>query len=230
MREAALRISPQLAEDWMFPFFLVVVIILVLVNRDANFIRNLFRALFSRRYFKMEDRREGSSWMHGLLLFAFVLVGGFVMTFFVLNYYPLDISWSKFEVFALSCGVVFLLFGLRWLVTSMIGLAIGGGDQILTDYNKFLSISAKSASIAAFLPMLCAAYMPLQMAHYWVIAGLIILVLFAVVSVIQGIFGALQSGVPFFYIFFYLCTFEFLPLAVFGKILVHSVNNFEVIA
>jgi hypothetical protein len=125
---------------------------------------------------------------------------------------------------------VFLLFGLRWLVTSIIGLAIGGGDQILTDYNKFLSISAKGASIAAFLPMLCAAYLPLHIAHYWVIVGLIIMILFAVVSVIQGILGALQSGVPFFYIFFYLCTFEFLPLAVIGKILIHSVNNLEVIA
>jgi hypothetical protein len=230
MRDSALRLSPQLAEDWMFPFFLLVVIVLVLVNRDATFIRNLFRALFSRRYFKMEDRREGSTWMHGLLLFAFVLVGGFILTFFVLKYYPLDISWSKFDVFVLSCGVVFLLFGLRWLVTSIIGLAIGGGDQILTDYNKFLSISAKGASIAAFLPMLCAAYLPLHIAHYWVIVGLIIMILFAVVSVIQGILGALQSGVPFFYIFFYLCTFEFLPLAVIGKILIHSVNNLEVIA
>lgn len=174
----------------------------MLVNRDANFIRNLFRALFSRRYFKMEDRREGSSWMHGLLLFAFVLVGGFVMTFFVLNYYPLDISWSKFEVFTFSCGVVFLLFGLRWLVTFMIGLAIGGGDQILTDYNKFLSISAKSASIAAFLPMLCAAYMPLQMAHYWVITGFIIMVLFAAVSVIQGILGHCNQECHFSISFF----------------------------
>jgi hypothetical protein len=230
MRESALRISPQLAEDWMFPMFLVVLIILVLVNRDASFIRNLFRALFSRRYFKMEDRREGSTWMHGLLLFAFVLVGGFVMTFVVLQYYPLDISWSKLEIFMLSCGVVFLLFGLRWLVTSLIGLAIGGGEQVLTDYNKFLSISAKGAAVTTFLPMLCAAYLPLNVAQYWVTAGLVIMILFAAISVVQGIFGALQYGVPFFYIFFYLCTFEFLPLAVIGKILVYSVNNLEVIA
>jgi Domain of unknown function (DUF4271) len=229
MREEALRISPQLAEDWMFPFFLFVVVILVLVNRDPNFIRNLFRALFSRRYFKLEDRREGSTWMHGLLLFSFVLVGGFVLTFFVQKYFPLEIAWSKFEIFLLSCAVVFVLFAWRWMVTSSIGLIVGGGDQMLTDYNKFLSLSAKSASVAAFLPMLCAAYMPLDIAQYWVITGLVIMVLFAAVSVIQGIFGALQTGVPFFYIFFYLCTFEFLPLAVIGKILVYSVNNLEVV-
>jgi Domain of unknown function (DUF4271) len=230
MRDSALRASHQLAEDWMFPIFLLVVIILVVVNRDTFFIRNLFRALFSRRYFKMEDRREGSTWVHASLLLAFFMVGGFIVSFVIQKFSSMGESKSKGEIFMISCLIVFVLFGLRWVVTSFIALAVGGNNQSLTDYNKFLSLSAKGAAIAGFVPMLCAAYFPQESAYYWILIGLGIFIFFALVSTIQGILGALQSGVPFFYIFFYLCTFEFLPVAVIGKILLYTVNNLNVIA
>ena len=213
------RIANQLSEDWMLLVFVFALGVIAWVNRDNTVLRSILRSVVSRRFFKQEDRREGHGWKNFGLLVCFFLMGGLVLTLGSKRYFSDIFTLLPFYQFLIGVGVMVLLFGLKWLMTWAVAFITAGASSALEDYNKYLALTARFAVLTLTVPLLLAVYSTGNVSDYALNVSLLFLIIVPFMSTLQAMFSAMQMGVPFFYIFFYLCTFEVLPWAVLSKII-----------
>jgi len=213
------RIANQLSEDWMILIFVFALGIIAWVNRDNTVLRAILRSVLSRRFFKQEERREGHAWKNFGMLICFFLMGGLVLTLVSKRYFPNIFTSLPFYQFLVGVGVVVVLFGIKWVMTWLVAFITAGASTALEDYNKYLALTARFAVLALTGPLLLAVYSTGSVSDIALNLSLILLITVPFLSTIQAMFSAMQMGVPFFYIFFYLCTFEVLPWAVLSKLI-----------
>ena len=213
------RIANQLSEDWMLLVFVFALGVIAWVNRDNTVLRSILRSVVSRRFFKQEDRREGHGWKNFGLLVCFFLMGGLVLTLGSKRYFSDIFTLLPFYQFLIGVGVMVLLFGLKWLMTWAVAFITAGASSALEDYNKYLALTARFAVLTLTVPLLLAVYSTGNVSDYALNVSLLFLIIVPFMSTLQAMFSAMQMGVPFFYIFFYLCTFEVLPWAVLSKLI-----------
>lgn len=213
------RIANQLSEDWMLLIFIFTLVVVAWINRDNTVLRAILRSVFSRRFFKQEERREGHAWKNFGMLVCFFLLGGLVLTLMSKHYFSSVFTWPTVFQYFISVGVVVSLFGLKWLSTWMISFVTAGASSALEDYNKYLALTSRFAVVALTGPLLLAVYSTGSVSEIALQISCVLLLTVPFLSTFQAMFSALQMGVPFFYIFFYLCTFEVLPWAVLSKII-----------
>jgi hypothetical protein len=104
-------------------------------------------------------------------------------------------------------------------MTWVVAFITAGASSALEDYNKYLALTSRFAVLVLTVPLLLAVYSTGNVSDIALNLSLILLVTVPFLSTIQAMFSAMQMGVPFFYIFFYLCTFEVLPWAVLSKLI-----------
>ena len=213
------RIANQLSEDWMLVIFVFALGVIAWVNRDNTVLRAIFRSVLSRRFFKQEDRREGHGWKNFGMLFCFFLMGGLVLTLVSKKYFADTFTLLPFYQFLVSVSLVVFLFGIKWLMTWLVAFITAGASTALEDYNKYLALTSRFAVLALTVPLLLAVYSTGSVSEIALNLSMVLLVTVPFLSTLQAMFSAMQMGVPFFYIFFYLCTFEVLPWAVLSKII-----------
>jgi len=213
------RIANQLSEDWMLLIFVFALGIIAWVNRDNTVLRAILRSVLSRRFFKQEERREGHGWKNFGMLLCFFLMGGLVLTLVSKRYFTEVFTLLPFYQFLISVSIVIVLFGFKWLMTWLVAFVTAGASAALEDYNKYLALTSRFAVLTLTAPLLLAVYSTGSVSDVALNLSLILLITVPFLSTIQAMFSAMQMGVPFFYIFFYLCTFEVLPWAVLSKII-----------
>ena len=215
----AFRIANQLSEDWMLLIFVFALGIIAWVNRDNTVLRAILRSVLSRRFFKQEERREGHGWKNFAMLVCFFLMGGLVLTLVSKRYFSDIFTSLPFYQFLVGVTIVVVLFGIKWVMTWMVAFITAGASSALEDYNKYLALTARFAVLALTIPLLLAVYSTGSVSDIALNLSLILLITVPFLSTIQAMLSAMQMGVPFFYIFFYLCTFEVLPWAVLSKLI-----------
>ncbi|MEY3850658.1 MAG: hypothetical protein RJA38_1099 [Bacteroidota bacterium] len=213
------RIANQLSEDWMLLIFVFALGVIAWVNRDNTVLRAILRSVFSRRFFKQEERREGHGWKNFGMLVCFFLMGGLVLTLLSKRYFANVFTLLPFYQFIISVGIVVALFGVKWIMTWLVALVTAGASTALEDYNKYLALTSRFAVLALTVPLLLAAYSNGSISDFALNLSGALIVVVPFLSTLQAMFSAMQMGVPFFYIFFYLCTFEVLPWAVLSKLI-----------
>ena len=213
------RIANQLSEDWMLLIFVFALGVIAWVNRDNTVLRAILRSVLSRRFFKQEERREGHGWKNFGMLVCFFLMGGLVLTLFSKRYLSYVFTMPSFYQFLISVGIVVALFGVKWIMTWIISFVTAGATAALEDYNRYLALTARFAVITLTIPLLLAVYSTGSLSDFALNLSVLLLVIVPFLSALQAMFSAMQMGVPFFYIFFYLCTFEVLPWAVLSKLI-----------
>lgn len=213
------RIANQLSEDWMLLIFVFALGVIAWVNRDNTVMRSILRSVFSRRFFKQEDRREGHGWKNFGMLVCFFMMGGLVLTLVSKRYFSNIFTLLPFYQFLIGVAIVVVLFGMKWLLTWFIAFVTAEASSALDDYNKYLALTARFAVLTLTIPLLLAVYSTGSVSDSALNLSLVFLAIVPFLSTLQAMFSAMQMGVPFFYIFFYLCTFEVLPWAVLSKII-----------
>ena len=213
------RIANQLSEDWMLLIFVFALGVIAWVNRDNTVLRAILRSVLSRIFFKQEERRDGHGWKNFGMLICFFLMGGLVLTLLSKRYFSDIFTMSPFYQFLIGVAIVVSLFGIKWVMTWLVAFITAGASTALEDYNKYLALTARFAVLALTLPILLAVYSTGSASDIALNLSLILLITVPFLSTIQAMLSAMQMGVPFFYIFFYLCTFEVLPWAVLSKII-----------
>jgi len=213
------RIANQLSEDWMLLIFVFALGVIAWVNRDNTVLRAILRSVLSRRFFKQEERREGHGWKNFGMLICFFFMGGLVLTLLSKRYFSDIFTMPPFYQFLISVGIVVFLFGFKWLMTWIVAFVTAGASSALEDYNKYLALTSRFAVLALTVPLLLAVYSNGNISDTALNLSLLLLVTVPFLSTLQAMFSAMQMGVPFFYIFFYLCTFEVLPWAVLSKLI-----------
>ena len=215
----AVRIANQLSEDWMLLIFVFALGVIAWVNRDNTVLRAILRSVLSRRFFKQEERREGHGWKNFGMLICFFLMGGLVLTLLSQRYFSDIFPMPPLYQFLFSVSIVVVLFGFKWIMTWVVAFITAGASSALEDYNKYLALTSRFAVLVLTVPLLLAVYSTGNVSDIALNLSLVLLVTVPFLSTIQAMFSAMQMGVPFFYIFFYLCTFEVLPWAVLSKLI-----------
>lgn len=215
-----LRPATQLAEDWMF---------LVLMLAIAAFawakavypgkIDRLWQSMINVRMMRQVIREEpNSSIATWILNVSFYFVAS-LFVYLVLKHFSLTVwNLSGVGFYGLLLLVLLCAYIIKSLAPHFVQL-LSDRDNGLSEYRFSIHLTNRVLVFPLFALAVFAAYLPLG-GHTWAIyAGLSIWGLGLIYRLLRGALHALQTGVPIYYIFFYICTLEILPLLVCVKAL-----------
>jgi hypothetical protein len=150
-----------------------------------------------------------------LLAFQFSLVGALAVYagLKLLNFQLL----TGFALYASIVGVIMMLYPLKALVMSIIQW-LANGDFSLSEYRYITFLVNRFMGIILLGPAALACYLPTNFAIPVLYGIFVLLLLSFSYRIIMGLINALRSNVGAFYIFFYICTLEILPLLVLAKL------------
>jgi Domain of unknown function (DUF4271) len=218
------RPAENLFQDWMFIFFAVGLGFLAFYYAFYfSKIRNVFRAfrsdVFLRQLMREENITPRSHFFLALLhagLFSLLFV--FSLVHFFQIQYP---TWGLFLIAWLG---VLCMYGLKWLTLQLTQWLIDG-DFTLTEYAYRTFALNRLMSLLLFPLMSILALMDIRSLSGGLITVWCLVFLAVVWRIFKGGWVAFQSRVPLFYIFFYICTFEILPILLGVKFFTNHITH-----
>lgn len=221
--EPIVRNPNQLSEDWMFPVFILLLLGLAYVRASSPIrIKNTWRSSFNILWMRQSMREESNLPKEHVVLQVcfFTLVG--ISLFCLLKVFSIPFySLEGFPLFLFFTVAVALVYGLKVIGIKLTSFFIAG-DFTLGEYLYNLFLINRLLSLFLFLPVLVLCYSPLQYAlPLLIIIGLLLLI-FYLYRLSRGLINALRSGIGVFYIFFYICTLEILPLVLAAKFIMEQ--------
>lgn len=217
MGEIIPRASSQLSEEWMFPVLLLCLIILAYLRyQSPSRLKHTWRSTFSMRYMRQVIREESNPPKEYVLLaFQFALVVGLAAYagFKLLDFQLL----TGFALYAIIVGAVMILYPMKAMVMAIIQW-LANGDFSLSEYRYITFLVNRFIGIILLAPVTFVCYLPTNAAIIVLYGVFVVLLLSFSYRIIMGLINALRSNVGAFYIFFYICTLEILPLLVLAKL------------
>ncbi|MCC6601423.1 MAG: DUF4271 domain-containing protein [Crocinitomicaceae bacterium] len=215
MNEIIPRPATQLAEDWMALVFLCSLAVLAWtrVSRPARF-AHVWRAAFNIQLMRQGVREESSTPVEYYLLsgnFALLLA---LMIYLSLKLYGISPwGWSGYGLFIvifIAVAAIYMIKKAGILLIRWLAL----GDYGLVEYQYNLGLLNRLSGMVLLPFVLIATYSPLNATPALLFCAFIVFLVVFLYRISRGVINAFGSGVNLFYIFFYICTLEFLPLLV----------------
>lgn len=210
-------------EDWM------VIVLLVLLSLMAYFnvvyptkMKNVFKAFRSdiaMRQFMREETNIPRPYLFLTFQHA-VLMGLLWVLFYQAFIYSAALPWWVSLLSALS---VLLIYGLKWISFQLVKW-FSEGDFTLTEYQYRTFSTNRLLAILLYPLIILAALSSIQHAYIYIGGTAIVIGLLISWRILKGAWVALTNNVPLFYIFFYICTLEILPVLI-GVKLIQLLSN-----
>ena len=210
-------------EDWM------VIVLLVLLSLMAYFnvvyptkMKNVFKAFRSdiaMRQFMREETNIPRPYLFLTFQHA-VLMGLLWVLFYQAFIYSSALPWWVSLVSALS---VLLIYGLKWISFQLVKW-FSEGDFTLTEYQYRTFSTNRLLAILLYPLIILAALSSIQHAYIYIGGTAIVIGLLISWRILKGAWVAFTNNVPLFYIFFYICTLEILPVLI-GVKLIQLLSN-----
>jgi hypothetical protein len=210
-------------EDWM------VVVLLVLLSLMAYFnvvyptkmknVLKAFRSDIAMRQFMREETNIPRPYLFLTFQHA-VLMGLLWVLFYQAFIYSTALPWWVSLVSALS---VLLIYGLKWISFQLVKW-FSEGDFTLTEYQYRTFATNRLLAILLYPLIILAALSSIQHAYIYIGGTAIVIGLLISWRILKGAWVALTNNVPLFYIFFYICTLEILPVLI-GVKLIQLLSN-----
>ncbi len=210
-------------EDWM------VIVLLVLLSLMAYFnvvyptkMKNVFKAFRSdiaMRQFMREETNIPRPYLFLTFQHA-VLMGLLWVLFYQAFIYSTALPWWVSLVSALS---VLLIYGLKWISFQLVKW-FSEGDFTLTEYQYRTFSTNRLLAILLYPLIILAALSSIQHAYIYIGCTAIVIGLLISWRILKGAWVAFTNNVPLFYIFFYICTLEILPVLI-GVKLIQLLSN-----
>lgn len=201
----------------------VFVLLVMARSRAQNPARvmRMWNITFNVRLMRQVMREETKASRENVLYFTcFALQLSLVAYLFLKCYNLLPDYVYKPLVYPSLLLLTFAAYGLKSVgIRAIQFLTAGNFGLDEYHYNVFL-INRILAFVLLPMTMLLA-YSTVNQAHYLFVAVFSLLGLAFLYRLFRGTSNAIQSGVSLFYIFFYICTLEFLPLVVCWKSINH---------
>lgn len=210
-----------------YPGWITIVLLLCMVmiaylrasypKRFAEF----FRAVFDMRFASQLVREERvlSQRVSIFLTFIFFLIGS---TFLLLlsNYFNVQVfTGNSFVVFGKIMLSVVLLFIFQVMMVELTGFIFNAQSEF-SFYNFQVFLFNKALGLGLIPVVACLLYADAIPQPVFIYTGIIIFAINYLARLIRGLnIGAAKQGFNKFYLFFYFCTLEFLPVAVLAKII-----------
>lgn len=210
-------------EDWM------VIVLLVLLSLMAYFnvvyptkMKNVFKAFRSdiaMRQFMREETNIPRPYLFLTFQHA-VLMGLLWVLFYQAFIYSAALPWWVSLLSALS---VLLIYGLKWISFQLVKW-FSEGDFTLTEYQYRTFSTNRLLAILLYPLIILAALSSIQHAYIYIGGTAIVIGLLISWRILKGAWVAFTNNVPLFYIFFYICTLEILPVLI-GVKLIQLLSN-----
>jgi hypothetical protein len=217
MGEIVERPASQLSEEWMFLVFVFCLSILAYLRyQSPSRLKHTWRSTFSMRYMRQVIREESNPPKEYLLLaLQFALVAGLAV---YCGFKLLKFNWlTGFPLYAAIVGVILILYPIKAIVMSIVQW-LAHGDFSLSEYRYITFLVNRFVGIILLPFVLFIVYLPINSAIIVLYVAFGVLLLSFSYRIIMGLINALRSNVGAFYIFFYICTLEILPLLVLTKL------------
>jgi hypothetical protein len=220
MLDPVIRPNVNLSEDWMILVFLFALITVAYTRRFHPLrINRLWNSTWNVRILRQAIREEPNTPRANLLFnISFYLLTSLVLYLAVKHYAIKPLGFSGIGLYLLILLGVVLAYAIKTGGIRLVQV-MGDGDFGLTEYEYNLFLINRVIGLFLFPITLFLAYSPLQMAEPFVFTALLLFLAMITYRMIRGLFNAASSGVPVFYIFFYICTLEILPIVVCAKAL-----------
>ncbi len=210
-------------EDWM------VVVLLVLLSLMAYFnvvyptkmknVLKAFRSDIAMRQFMREETNIPRPYLFLTFQHA-VLMGLLWVLFYQAFIYSTVLPWWVSLVSALS---VLLIYGLKWISFQLVKW-FSEGDFTLTEYQYRTFATNRLLAILLYPLIILAALSSIKHAYIYIGGTAIVIGLLISWRILKGAWVAFTNNVPLFYIFFYICTLEILPVLI-GVKLIQLLSN-----
>ncbi|MEY2765075.1 MAG: hypothetical protein RLZZ205_1499 [Bacteroidota bacterium] len=210
-------------EDWM------VIVLLVLLSMSAYFnvvyptkMKNVFKAFRSdiaMRQFMREETNVPRPYL--FLTFQHALLMGLMWVLFYQSFIHADIL--PWWVSLTSALCVLVIYGLKWISFQLVKW-FSEGDYTLSEYQYRTFATNRLLAILLYPLIILAALSSIQQAYFYVGGIAVIIGLLIAWRILKGAWVAFTNNVPIFYIFFYICTLEILPVLI-GVKLIQLMSN-----
>lgn len=220
--EPSLVIRPEisLAEEWVLPFLLLVLSVTAYVRVSfPSRIQKVWRSYFNVRYRRQSMREESNVPKEYFLFHVVFVILAALMIFGALKLYRvLVMGITGFLLYLCCIGAVIGVYSLKLLSYRLLSF-LAAGDFSLGEF-QYVTFLGLRFLVFFFFPLnFLLFYLPQTYAPWVLLVSLILFVINYLYRLVTGFTNALSTGVGVFYIFFYICTLEILPLLVCYKAL-----------
>lgn len=211
------------SEGWLSVIMLGILMVVTLLNwRYFSRIKTLFNAFLLNRFIGQLIREENIfiNRVNILLSGLYLMVVG-TFSYCCINYFKikLPVEVDSFPLFLLLCTGLFVLFLVKILVVRISGSIFALSKSSL-EYSFSILLYNQMASVFLIPILLLVMYVELINPYPLFLSGIGLLVFFYLFRLFRVITGGLASpSVSLYYLFLYLCTLEFLPVAITIKII-----------
>jgi len=210
MHEPIPRVVSTLAEPWMLTLVVGVWILAAVANvADRRWIAASFEATVSPRVFRELTREEGRV-LTGIPLL--LLVVSLVSQALVVYSAEHEFGDGMFPFWQIQL-LVLLVFGMKQLTLTAVD-QMSGGMGGLTYVRFDHSLSYQVVGLVLLPISVFVLYAQPQTARIMLVLAMALMLVAYIGRVTRGVMLAFRCRTPLFYIIFYLCALEFLPLAV----------------
>jgi hypothetical protein len=220
MKELITRPDANLGEDWMFLVFLFS--FATLAYTRANYplrISRLWNSIWNVRILRQAIREEPNTPRANLLFnVSFYLLVSLII-YLGLKWYGLH-PWGTTGIvtYLLLLGCVLLAYAMKAAGIRAVQY-LGDNDFGLSEYEYNVFLINRGMGLALLPTAALLAYLPKNTIYPLMILAGILYAFMVLYRMGRGLINASQQGVPLFYIFFYICTLEILPIVVCAKAL-----------
>lgn len=215
-----IRPDISLSEEWVLPFLLFVLSVAAYVHVSFPArIQKVWRGYFNVRY-RRQSMREESNVPKEYFLFHVVFSILFALLIFgALKYFHINVMGTSGFLLYLCCiGIVIVVYTLKLLSYRLLSF-LSAGDFSLGEF-QYVTFLGLRFLVFFFFPLnFLLFYLPEIYAPITLSVALTLFVINYLYRLVTGFTNALSAGVGLFYIFFYICTLEILPLLVSYKAL-----------
>lgn len=215
MHDNVLRPEVSLGEDWMFPIFLFVLISLA-YTRSFHPLRisRLWNSTWNVRILRQAIREEPNTPRANLLFNLSFFFMTSLLLYLVVKTTGLEpMGLTGFPMYLTLVVGVMAIYLIKTVSIRAVQL-MADGDFGLTEYEYNVFLINRVIGLMLMPISMVLAYSPKIWVSPFIGAGLGLYAMMILYRMLRGFVNAAGSGVPLFYIFFYICTLEILPLAV----------------
>ncbi|MFK7758034.1 MAG: DUF4271 domain-containing protein [Flavobacteriales bacterium] len=222
--EPILKPNPVLGERWMFFVFLLIFSLLAVLRWSyAKNFKELFQAVINIRLLREILREEiilTSRASQLLIVSAFLSIGLYVkLVFNYLDFKLLGFQLTGFLEYVWIIAFMLSIYSVKLLVIFVIRRLFLADNELL-EYEFNVSLMLKLAGVGLIPVSLLLAYFSTSFQLIWIVLGALILTGSLMWRWLRGVAHAVSNRISILYIILYLCTLEFLPVAVLLKVLI----------
>jgi len=201
-------------------FFIVLLSLCLLAYTRRYFGIRMYRnwQAFWNIRLALQLMREDTS--KGFIPFAFCLLSAIMTSIAV--YADIELIQPNTSQFAFAFPVytsIAIALSMTWIRLIWVKLVqvFSGSIAGLEEYAYYLRVSFLVLGVILFLPVCLAVFGSTLFAFYAAFTLLLLIAIVQIVTWIRGFQFALSYHVPLYYLFFYICTLEILPVALVVK-------------